>query len=113
MKKKKKEEKEEESDREDGGSDQRRGTPWSKKFYKKIPRRIWLSEEEESDGSLISEFRVSIRAAIMALIRCLGLLILLLVCLGFWFRCGFVDFAVSLMFFVVFGFVEWVSKSSL
>ena len=76
-----------------------------KNFIKKYP--------EEFDGSLISEFRVSIRAAIMALIRCLGLLILLWVCLGFWFRCGFVDFAVSLMFFVVFGFVEWVSKSSL
>ena len=124
--KKKEEEEEEESDKEDGGLDRSRGTPRSKNFKKEIPRRIRISdeEEEEYDDSLISKFQVSIWATITALIRCLGLLILLWVC---WFCCGFAwifGFVVGLliwlflqcslvfMFFVVFGFVEWVLKSS-
>ena len=89
---------EEESDREDGGSDRRRGTPRSKNFKKEIPRRIRISEEEEeeSNDSLISKFQASIRQSQ----HWSGAW----VC---WFRCGFVDFVVGLLGFLVSLWVCW------
>ena len=56
-----------------------------KNFKKQYPEEsdyVKKKKNEEFDGSLIFEFRVSIQATIMALIRCLGLLISLWVCLG-------------------------------